>query len=1402
MIAIRQKKFTPILVILIAAGYLGNYFNLSMFFGVDFLFGSIPVLLVVRLFGLGWGTLAAILASWHTVVLWNHPYAAIILICEAIFISFSLHRYSKNMLFLDGIYWLLIGMPLVWIFYAGALQVDPTQTLLIALKQSVNGIFNALVASLILTKLPIHKWINITQTKNTISFQQTLLNLLVAFVFFPSLTIIILNGHHVFREIETGIQIEIISATQEVVADLESWYQRRVDTLEELAKVAAESGMNVSDRLQQSTALIQRISPVFDNVYVTDAEGTIIAAYPIMNELGTSMLGFNIANQPGFQKVKTDLKALMTDSHIHPNREDKTCLNVPVIANKKFRGLVNATVDMSDMSERMRSHISSQNLQTYLINKTGHIIANTNFERAAKQGVDRRESGEIRDKNKAIYQWLPPKGNLPPIVRWKQSFYRQETSLGENLPWQLVVEVAAAPYISELQNIYIKNLAIMLIISGFAFGSAMLVSRRLVSPLSKLATETVNLPDKIMQEERIYWRKNSVTEIEALIDNFKQMEIALHEKFQEIKNAKSTLEQRVEERTAKLLKANKKLRNEIRERKRAEKLLRLKEAELARIFETMPDGITIMDRDGQIISANAAAEKILRLSRSQITERIYNDPAWRIATVDGKLFPEEELPFVRVMQTGESVYNVEHAIEHPDGTRTILSINAAPLYNAAGTVVSAIAALIDITDRKVAEQALRESEQRYRTVIETVAEGIVLHLADGSIQACNASAERILGLSADEMMGRNSFDPRWCAIREDGSPFPGEEHPAMLTLRIGKPQSNVVMGLAKADGMVTWITINTRPLFRRDETAPYAIVSSFFDITDRKLAEEALRKSEEMYRTLAKNFPNGAVILFDRDLRYTIADGEGLAAVSLKRELLEGKTIWESFPSETCAIIEPTYRAALSGEASITEVTYENHTYVMHVVPVRNDRGEIFAGMVMTQDITDLKQAEAEIRKLNADLEQRVIERTAQLEAANQLKDELLVREQIARTQAQASEQRFRFLAEIMPQLVWTARPDGGLDYVNQRTVDYFVVSAAEILEWGWQNMLYPDDLPRAGERWQKSLHTGAPYEIEFRLLRGSDKTYRWHLVRALPLQDRENKIVSWFGTCTDIDDRKQAEEILRQQAEALEQANRLKDEFLAVVSHELRTPLNSVLGWAQLLRARKFDEPTTDRALETIERNAKLQAQLIDDILDISRIIRGKLRLSMRPVDLVSVMAAAIDSVVPTAAAKKIQLESKLDAVGLVWADVDRLQQVVWNLVSNAIKFTPSGGRVEVRLQELQISEKKLQIEAENFAFNLQSEMANLKLNQCEISYAQITVNDTGKGITPDFLPYVFDRFRQADSSITRTYGGLGLGLAIVRHLVELHGGSVCAASDGEGKGATFIVRLPLWQENRREEI
>ncbi|MBR8836214.1 MAG: response regulator [Stigonema ocellatum SAG 48.90 = DSM 106950] len=249
--------------------------------------------------------------------------------------------------------------------------------------------------------------------------------------------------------------------------------------------------------------------------------------------------------------------------------------------------------------------------------------------------------------------------------------------------------------------------------------------------------------------------------------------------------------------------------------------------------------------------------------------------------------------------------------------------------------------------------------------------------------------------------------------------------------------------------------------------------------------------------------------------------------------------------------------------------------------------------------------------------------------------------------------------------------------------------------------------------------------------------------------------------------DRALAEAQERQRAQqTAEAANRIKDEFLAVLSHELRTPLSPILGWVKLLKQQKLDEASTLRAIENIERNAELQVRLIEDLLDISCILRGKVSLNWQGIDLKLIIYAALETVSLAAEAKSIHINLKLDKhVGLVCGDANRLQQIVWNLLSNSVKFTPTDGLVEVSLEQID-------------------------------SQVKIRVSDTGKGISPEFLPYVFESFRQADTGTTRKFGGLGLGLSIVRYLIELHGGTVTADSPGEGQGATFSVSLPLMKQ------
>ena len=353
-------------------------------------------------------------------------------------------------------------------------------------------------------------------------------------------------------------------------------------------------------------------------------------------------------------------------------------------------------------------------------------------------------------------------------------------------------------------------------------------------------------------------------------------------------------------------------------------------------------------------------------------------------------------------------------------------------------------------------------------------------------------------------------------------------------------------------------------------------------------------------------------------------------------------------------------------------------------------------------------------------------------------------------------EERFRQLADAMPQIVWVTGADGRTDYFNQRWYEYTGLDFDQARGVGWRAAMHPEDLERVQQRWDESVSSGRPFELEYRLRR-RDGEYRWFLGRALPGTDESGAIVQWFGTCTDIHDARRA------RAEA-EKANRLKDEFLATLSHELRTPLNAVMGWAHMLRdGRLRSAATLERGLDAIKRNAEAQSRLVQDLLDMSQIEAGQLPLQIVPVNVTDVVDAALATIRPAAEAKGVEVSATLGCDGAVLhADPQRLQQILWNLLGNAVKFTPPGGRVALDVQQ----------------------------RGREIHLA---VEDTGPGIAPEFLPHVFEAFRQADASSTREHGGLGLGLAIVRRLVSLHGGHVDVASEGAGRGASFTVRLPL---------
>ncbi|HEY9735327.1 MAG TPA: ATP-binding protein, partial [Trichocoleus sp.] len=631
------------------------------------------------------------------------------------------------------------------------------------------------------------------------------------------------------------------------------------------------------------------------------------------------------------------------------------------------------------------------------------------------------------------------------------------------------------------------------------------------------------------------------------------------------------------------------------------------------------------------------------------------------------------------------------------------------------------------------------------------------------------------------------------------------------------------------------------------ELFPQTVDTPFYDALHQAVAEQKIIRFEYFYPTWQRWFENrvypseNGVSVFVAEITERKQTEDALQEVNrrLQLALQAGQMIVWDIDLARDRIVCSENARDLFGISEGTQADFLTRIYpedLPHVLRVSKQALLNDAPYVVEYRVL---RAQDEVRWLMG--QGSVVQRDAQGQAERLAGISLDITERVqTETALRQSEERYRYLTNAIPQMVWMANSEGELLDVNQRWSEFTGLTLDAAQSSGWPAVVHPDDVPIMVQQWQQAQQARAPYQAEGRMRR-HDGVYRWYLHQALPVKNAQGDIVHWFGTATDIEDQKQLEQqreqlmqqslnLLRQEQAAREQAevaNRIKDEFLAVLSHELRSPLNPILGWANLLRHGQLDAAKTAYGLETIERNAKLQVQLIEDLLDVSRILRGKLSLTIIPLDLVATVKAALETVRLAAEAKSIAIAThiepnlastqsdstpRLEILG----DAARLQQIVWNLLSNAVKFTPAGGRVDIYLkqveQEAALEDQGMTADGRNgerkpgnladFTSLPAPSPSSIKQPGAPLphrTYAQIIVSDTGKGIAPAFLPQVFEYFRQADSTTTRTFGGLGLGLAIVRHLVELHGGTVQAESLGEGQGATFTVQLPLRSPHSR---
>ncbi|MGK3996717.1 hybrid sensor histidine kinase/response regulator [Sorangium sp. So ce1024] len=753
---------------------------------------------------------------------------------------------------------------------------------------------------------------------------------------------------------------------------------------------------------------------------------------------------------------------------------------------------------------------------------------------------------------------------------------------------------------------------------------------------------------------------------------------------------------------------------DITARRRAEERLRQSEARLRLALTCGQLGVWEWEPATSRLFLSSEALECAGLSASQFGGTL--DDIARLVHPDDW---EAVLARVESAQRGETDYSMEFRLLHADGQVRWVHARAIVLRDRDGWPLRVVGVIGDITARKLSELALRESELRFRNMADQAPVMIWVTGSDGRATYGNRQWSEFSGQAEASAVGLGWLDAL----------HPEDRLATMQAFQRAEARREPFRReyrLRRHDGVYRWCITSGNPRLGPDgEFLGY--VGSVIDITERKEVELLLREREEQFRraVMATPFPvmihadDGQVVCVNR----AWTDIAGYAPGDLPTiEAWVGRAHGAQKKDEILRRIQALYTLEASSndeiEATVTTAGGEQRTWLFRGAPLGKDAEGRRLAISIAHDITERKRAGDALRE---------------------------------------SEAKFRTLADAMPQISWTSRPDGTTEYYNRKWYEFSRVREDKESPESWIAFLHEDDRGPCLDAWRRAVVTGEPLEIEYRLFSPAAREHRWFLGRALPVRGPSGEIVQWCGTATDIHDQKCAEA-------ALKEADRRKDEFLVMLAHELRNPLGPLRNAAEILRRSGLEQPWTVQACGVIERQVAHMARLVDDLLDVSRVARGSITLRKERCELTQLVRHTAEDYRGTLAANGLGLALEIPAEPLwVHADPTRLSQAISNVLHNANKFTDAGGRVTV------------------------------SLSATPDGSAEIRVRDTGIGMDAAMLARAFDPFTQADRSLDRSRGGLGLGLALVRGLVELHGGAVSAESAGIGHGTSVVVRLPL---------
>ncbi len=759
--------------------------------------------------------------------------------------------------------------------------------------------------------------------------------------------------------------------------------------------------------------------------------------------------------------------------------------------------------------------------------------------------------------------------------------------------------------------------------------------------------------------------------------------------------------------------------HDISERRRAEQgrldALRLKQV----ITDNATTGIIMQDGTGRCTFMNPAAEQMTGFTFEELRGENVHDHIHHTHP-DGRHFPMSECEIGKAVMAMKPIRRHEDLFVRKDGTFFPVVCNASPVQQG-GRLTEVVLEFRDITEERRVENQLRQQTENLQTLLDALPVGVfIAHDPDCRKITGNRAAYELLRVPPPDNLSLTApaeEQPANFRVLQNGTELQPDGLPVQRAAK-GERVWQEELDLVFADGSTVAEVVSAVPLLdaRGQVRGAVGVVQ---DVTRERRASDALRESEGRLRLFIEHAP-AAIAMFDRDMRYLAASRRWLADYGLGVQNVIGKSHYDFFP-EIPDRWREVHRRGLAGEVlKAEEDPFERADGSVQwirweVRPWYAGKGEVGGIIIMAEEITARKEAEDRLRE---------------------------------------SERRLRFVMDSMPQKIFTARPNGDVDYFNPQWTDFTGLSFEAIRDWGWTQFIHPDDLAENVRAWRHSVETGEPFRFEHRFRR-ADGQYRWHYSRAVPMRDEAGRIVLWIGSNTDVHEVKQSQEALRE-------SDRRKDEFLAMLAHELRNPLAPIRNAVQVLRLTGPQDGPLQHVRDMIDRQVSYMVRLVDDLLDVSRITRGKIALRQEPVDLAGVVASAVESSRPLIDARRHDLHVSLppDPVR-VEGDLTRLAQVVLNLLNNSAKYTPEGGHITLTVE-------------------------------CRDGEAVVRVRDDGVGIAPALLPNVFDMFTQAERTLDRSQGGLGLGLTLVKKLVEMHGGSVEARSGGLGQGSEFVVRLP----------